>query len=51
MRRDTKRRIELYEGRLPHVREKLSAAGLGLLVAAVVAVQYLSAKREKATIK
>lgn len=38
MRRDTKRRIELYEGRLPHVREKLSAAGLGLLVAAVVAV-------------
>lgn len=38
MRRDTKRRIELYEGRLPHVREKLSAAGLGLLVAAIVAV-------------
>ena len=38
MRRDTKHRIELYEGRLPHVREKLSAAGLGLLVAAIVAV-------------
>lgn len=38
MKSDTRRRIQIYEGRLPHIREKLSAAALGLVVAALVAV-------------
>lgn len=38
MRNDTKRRIRLYEEKLPYMKERLSAAGLGLLVAAIVTV-------------
>ncbi|MBQ9392630.1 MAG: hypothetical protein IJU18_01380 [Oscillospiraceae bacterium] len=38
MRQDTQNRIKIYRERLPRVREKISATGLALVIAAVVAV-------------
>ena len=38
MRQDTVRRIKIYQERLPHIREKIGAAGLALLIAGVVAM-------------
>ena len=37
MRKDTQRRIDIYTERIPHIKEKLGAAGMGLLIAAIVA--------------
>lgn len=38
MRRDTARRIALYHAQLPHLKEKLGVAALGLVIAALVSV-------------
>lgn len=37
MKRDTQNRIKIYQERIPYIKEKLSAAGMGLLVAFIVA--------------
>ena len=38
MRKDTQRRIDTYIERIPHIKEKLGAAGMGLLIATIVAM-------------
>ena len=37
MKKDTQRRIESYQERLPRIKEKIGAAGVGLLIATVMA--------------